>query len=116
MRSLIVAALAICLITTSTASAQYISLKDAVVTDFSKKDFKMFSKTIGQAVESATPVTLQWSNPETKASGTVKSGAIAVKSGKECREVIIESQTGGKKDTNTHTFCKNEKGKWRSVK
>ncbi|MEO8188472.1 MAG: RT0821/Lpp0805 family surface protein [Burkholderiaceae bacterium] len=55
-----------------------------------------------------------WSNPKTKASGTVKPTKTFTKDGMRCRTTDFSTSAGGKRGTSTWNLCKTKEG-WKVV-
>lgn len=76
-----------------------------------KDDVTIARAEITKALESGADGQVQtWSNPKTKAAGTVKPTSTFTKEGMRCRAVDFTTSAGGERGASTWNLCKTKNG------
>lgn len=76
-----------------------------------KEDVTIARAEITKALDSgADEQTQTWSNPKTKASGTVKPTKTFTKDGMRCRATEFTTSAGGERGASTWNLCKTKEG------
>ncbi len=76
-----------------------------------KEDVTIARTEIAKALDSGTDGQSQtWSNPKTKASGTVKPTKTFTKDGMRCRATEFTTSAGGERGASTWNLCKTKDG------
>ena len=76
-----------------------------------KDDVTIARAEIAKALDSGTDGQTQtWSNPKTKASGTVKPTKTFTKDGMRCRATEFTTSAGGERGASTWNLCKTKDG------
>ena len=80
-----------------------------------KNDVTIARKEIAKALDTGTDgQTYTWSNPETKASGTVKPTKTFTQDGMRCRATEFATSAGGERGASTWNLCHTKDG-WKVV-
>lgn len=78
-----------------------------------KSDIAIARAEIGKALDAGKDgETYNWSNPETKASGTIRPTKTFTKDGMRCRATEFTTSAGGEKGASTWNLC-NTKNGWK---
>ena len=86
---------------------------DAPYAQFKGQDEALFNAALyGMLDEGADGASRTWSNPHTKASGTVKAIKSFTRGEAACRTVSIANKAGGRTSSAKYNFCKASTGKW----
>src|SRR5471032_1108221 len=90
--------------------------RDAPFAYFTDKDTKIFQEALEGALDkSADGVSVDWSNPDTKAHGQIKPVKTFERGGSPCRTATITNNAKGRSASGPFTFCKATSGKWTLV-
>jgi len=86
---------------------------DAPMAHFKGKDQALYDAALKAVLESDADGTARsWSNPETKASGEVKSIKSFTRGETRCRAVSISNKAQGRTSSGDFNFCRSTTGKW----
>ena len=85
--------------------------KHAPITKMTDEDMKIAGAAIRKALdEGAEGQAYPWSNPATKASGTVTPVKSLVIGGRQCRKVDFETRAGDRSNRSSWNICKTKDG------
>jgi surface antigen len=88
-------------------------LNDAVVRDFSDKDWELAWGTVQEALSSAGDgETLTWENPETGAFGSATPSATTDRDGTVCRSLTMVNNARNQRGESTLEYCRKPDGTW----
>jgi surface antigen len=101
---------------TPLAMAQYASLlRDSAAQRFDDEDLRLFLDNARKALdETPDDQTVRWENPKTRHRGEVTVLRSFEAMGGRCKELKVQNQAQGRKETNNFNLCQVD-GKWRLV-
>ena len=109
---ILIAVLALCCVAQSHARA-YGWFSNSTVSKFTDDDWKLFRKTVREALDNAENNTkLTWHNPATGHSGSVQPLNTFEKNDMICRKTRVFNKTTEDSATQVHVLCKQD-GKWK---
>ena len=86
---------------------------DAPIAHFKGKDKALFDEALNAVLDDPKDGTARnWSNPETKAGGEVKSVKSFTRGEAKCRTVNIANKAQGRTSDGPMNFCRSAAGKW----
>jgi surface antigen len=88
-------------------------LRDTPAELFTAQDYELFDGALRKALaEVRQDGSVQWANPETRASGGVTVLHEYQRDGSDCKRLRVESQANGRKGFSTFDFCRQADGRW----
>lgn len=90
-------------------------LGDAVIRHFTAEDLDLMLSTMNTSLDNNDDgVALDWRNPKTGNSGSIKPVATAIKNDMTCRKTQFINNADGRKGESTFVFCKYPDNKWKA--
>jgi surface antigen len=87
--------------------------KEAPITRLTGEELKAYRavvmKTLGETPDGAT---VEWKAPKTRFSSKITPQKTFTDGKRQCREVVVESDSHDRFQRGLYTFCKTEKGDW----
>ncbi len=107
-------ALALGAIVLSPAPAQAVGFGDAAMAKFTKEDHALSKAAMKEALDSAPDgQAVKWSNPATKAAGSVTPLKTTTENGLSCRLTQFDNEAKGQKGRLRYKLCKLADGSWK---
>jgi surface antigen len=89
-------------------------MNDAPYTHFTKEDHKIFDEALQQILkQGAAGASSKWSNPATKAEGSLKLIKSFQRGQMSCRTLSIANKARGRSASGQYNFCEQASGKWK---
>ena len=89
-------------------------LNDSPIAKFTKEDHALFEAAMKKALDGAADGAVEeWSNPKTKAHGSVTPLKTVTKDGRTCRKLRVINEADGASSRSKFKFCKFPDGSWK---
>jgi surface antigen len=89
---------------------------DSPIARFTKEDHALSKQAAREALDSAPDgQAVTWSNPNTKATGSVKPLKTLTENGMTCRLTQFDNEAAGKKGRVRYKLCKTADGSWKAT-
>lgn len=109
----IIAALALCLVSSTAIAFNALFLKDSPVANFSPEDTSMMMDNLMSAMDNNdNGVVTEWKNEATGNFGSIMPLDLTEEGDTTCRHVVIENNADGQHGKSEFKLCKAADGKW----
>lgn len=88
-------------------------LQDTPAQLFTSRDYELFDGALRSALnETRQDGVVQWSNPDSRAAGSVTVLKEYERRGESCKRLRVESQANNRKAQTIYEFCRQADGRW----